>query len=1597
MEMVTNRFVKELLNSFSGKVRRRGIRWISDQPAFERLENRDLLSTIDWANEADFDDEFGDKNAAARRVINQAITEWELVIDSFNYRNVGRSGWSPQDSYTLNIDVRDLANDPNPRFRGALAYCGPDGIDKDGKPFSGSMTIDDDAVSEEFPEGWYFDETPGDANEFSIPISPYASEAHPVLSDPYPEGFDLYSVVLHELGHGLGFVKDRRMAWNSHISTNNVFTFNDGTFAYLTSDGFHTDESAHTNDLMNPESDPLTRTYISDLDARILGDGFGYSIDLEYVYSRSFVTTYAGNSADRRLTIHGDLGTSVAFGSENKRDLIYLNVMPGSIFVDVNGIRKTMPTRLVDSILVLGKDGSDVIWVEATRAGQPLTIRAGGGANEVILSPGLHNLNNIRGDIYVENKSDATFLEFQDENNIAARTFTIGHQFITFSGSPAKIKYQGSNPSLNVTGLEIRGGSGGNTYRMDNYQAKRTHTTIYAGASSDTVNVFGTSPGGLVIDGAGGIDQVNIGSISQDMRDILGRVFVGNSIGSTNLKLDDSGDLNASRNIRLNNTEVTGLGPASIQFEPLGIQSLTVLASNATNGDGNTITVPGTPQNRANNLVVNVSTGRNSDRVYVETNKAKLNIQGQNGEDRVYVGTTGRLSGITGTVSITNTLNRTALYVDNSLDTSARTLIVSASGMRLVSGFIFYKEADLKSLSVFCGAGPTTATVSSTPQNGLGTLLTNLTFGSAVDNVTIRGTNGPLQINGRGGLDNVTIGYLGKLNNIRGVVDVRNSGVSGYTNLKIDGSTESAAQTWVVDALKVTEPSHAEIRYQQSALNTLAIFGGIAGNTFNVLTTPQNSLNTLFVTVNSGTGVDTVNVLRTRSGTTINGQDSADVVNIGEAGKMRNIAKDVYITNLSSYSTINLDDSTDTLGRAVTLDAASSFVGVLGSVTGMSPGQILFKQADLRALNLRGSSNLDFFLVKNTANSNIPGGSPTTISAGQGADTIRVTGTTGALIVTPEGSNNLVNLGGDGAGSGSLTPLKGAVSVVGEGGDGNYLEIIDRASTGRYIYTMDGARLIRSGLTGNGPNVNLDFGEYTIVGMNFVGANKGNQFEISGTPNSVPAYPGGGLQMYTGDLNDVVNVTGTGSGQLNINLGSGSNQSISFGNATSSLDSIHSAILVSGGGFINATVSDAAASVPCFARFDRVAGLQVLDLYRQGSVYTLVNTFQFQFGGTGRLNYQAGQVPVFGQYNQIDVIGVAAKTEIVANGGPDKELFTVMLGTNVGTQAGPVTFNGSLQGSDQARYLEEFKGSSSQYSLQSNPLDASGLVVMTAGSPTVVFNGLTQLQHYMPRGGDNLTNIQSVPQNLFLVVVAGDGDAMTLGSAAPGQSGNMQNILGPIQVSGYTTDGEVTLTLDDSGNTTTARNASIVDYQGQYPWAVITGMTGNAAMLVRDHANWNLNILGGTLDDSFVMSGSALALNVSMNGGAGNDILIGSGGNSLFGGAGRDLLVAGARSSVLDGGLDEDILIGGTINDSSLSNLNEIRTVWTGNGDYNSRVSVLRDTRLSDDKVTGNGERDTLTGGLDALDLLFAELESDLLDGDLVTDREEAEYLVPLF
>ncbi len=1573
IEMAKNRFGKKETDSRKRKVRHRDIRRTAEHLEFECLENRAMMSSIVWENRADFDTEFGADTAAARQVIDQALLDWGGVIESFNYRKVGQSGWSPSSSYTININVKNL-NEPN-----VLARCGPNGIDRDGKPFSGFMNIDDNAADGK----WSFDASPGNDYEFPYAIAPFASIGGPA-------GTDLYTVVLHELGHGLGFAENSNLAIRSHIDDNHVFRFNDGTAAFFNPDEFHLDDVIHPNDVMNSSIEKKTRRTISDLDARILGEGYGYSINLRYVYDRTFVTTY--NPATRQLTIWGDLGTTL--NPYRLPDQIVLNVGADDILVDVNGYTKKKSTASVDSIFVASGLSDDEIRIETTRAGKLLKISAGAGQNRVFLSSGLHNLNHIQGNIDVFEDGGRTNINFQDENNTAPRTFTVDENFVTFSGSAAKIRYSGYiDPRENVYNLILRGGSGGNTFSVKNQAATRTSTRILAGASGDVVNVFSTSIKGLTIDGVSGVDQVTVGaSWLNGLRDILGTVFVSNSTGYTNLILDDSGDISASRNIRLSGTDVTGLGPADIRFDPRGIQSLTVLASNAGSGDGNTIRVLNTPQNRTRNLAVNLKTGQYEDTVRVDATSSALFINGQNGLDRVFVGNAGSLLGIRGAVTVTNPNNFTALTLNNSLDATRRNATLTEGLFRLSSAWVYFNEGGLSSLTFFGGIGGN-ITVLDTPQNNR-LPATTLRLGAGIDVVNVRRTSGPLTINGNGGLDTVNIGSGGRVDQIAGTIDISNPPFGGRTTVNIDGSNEEIGHFVQLDSGSLRGLAPAEIRFVERDLAALTVSAGPFINVLDVINTPQNGLGNLSVTLNTGLGSDTVRVYGISSATTIHGQNGSDIVIVGLEGNMQGITNKLAITNLSSRSTINLENSNDILPRTVTMDVTSSPLGTFGRVEGLSlsPGLILYKQADLRALNIWGGSGFDTFTVANTATNGVD--PITTIYAGQGRDGIQVLGTTGRLVIDPQGNDNVIAIGGPiGTTGGTLDRILGDIVLEGSSGfTGNQVEIRDAASTGQYVYWMDSQRIYRTILGGGSPTGSVYLNSFPLNGLTLAGAGNGNGFQIDGTPIHTASELDIPIKVLTGNGNDHVAIFG-GSHPLDVVLGSGVYQTVRLGDATHSLDAVQGAVSVWGAGFIDAIISDEASTTPKYTTIDHdVINRQIVERYDYvlvNGAYPKLNTFQFAFSDQGRVNYQAGEANGGNGLNEIGVRGVAANVQIEVSGGPDSDLFSAGLGGGDTSRIlGPVTFHSPQADSDFAYFNDYANPNPQTYTVRTNPLDSSGVRVERLGMSTITYNGLTQLVYNSPLVGGNITNVQSVPANLFLAMAVGDGDAVTLGSAAPGLGGTMANVAGVIQVSSYDVNDAVTLTLDDSGNSTTARDVTIVDYQGSYPWGVITGMTGSAALLFRDHENWNVDIRGGALDDSFVMSGSILAANISIEGGAGNDILVGSGGNRLSGGAGRDLLVAGGLACVLDGGLDEDILIGGRINDSSLSNLNEIRTVWTGNGDYDSRVSLLRDTRLSDDKVTGNGGQNTLTGGLDTLDLFF---------GGLVTDLQEDEEVVPLF
>jgi Ca2+-binding RTX toxin-like protein len=157
----------------------------------------------------------------------------------------------------------------------------------------------------------------------------------------------------------------------------------------------------------------------------------------------------------------------------------------------------------------------------------------------------------------------------------------------------------------------------------------------------------------------------------------------------------------------------------------------------------------------------------------------------------------------------------------------------------------------------------------------------------------------------------------------------------------------------------------------------------------------------------------------------------------------------------------------------------------------------------------------------------------------------------------------------------------------------------------------------------------------------------------------------------------------------------------------------------------------------------------------------------------------------------------------------------------------------------------------------------------------------------------------------------------------------------------------------------------------------------------------------GREGNDFIQVVPAIKLDSILDGGAGNDDILGGGGadiligaegnDHLVGGSGRDILIGGDNTDVMAGGLHDDILIGGrTVYDQDLHSLFQILAKWKSAVSYSTRVSDL---------LNGNGTPqlsaaqiadaffDTLVGDADN-ELFFFSL------GDTVTGKKNTEVSV---
>lgn len=141
-------------------------------------------------------------------------------------------------------------------------------------------------------------------------------------------------------------------------------------------------------------------------------------------------------------------------------------------------------------------------------------------------------------------------------------------------------------------------------------------------------------------------------------------------------------------------------------------------------------------------------------------------------------------------------------------------------------------------------------------------------------------------------------------------------------------------------------------------------------------------------------------------------------------------------------------------------------------------------------------------------------------------------------------------------------------------------------------------------------------------------------------------------------------------------------------------------------------------------------------------------------------------------------------------------------------------------------------------------------------------------------------------------------------------------------------------------------------------------------------------IIGGAGNDILYGDGGNDVLlggdgNDDLFGGSGNDVLVGGNGcDILDGGSGRDVLIGSQDEDWLSGGGDEDILIGGwTVHDNNVAALEAVMAIWSSSASFNSRVAQLSGTGgLLQGGVTvfDDDDCDEIVGGA-GRDLIFGD------------------------
>ncbi len=923
----------------------------------------------------------------------------------------------------------------------------------------------------------------------------------------------------------------------------------------------------------------------------------------------------------------------------------------------------------------------------------------------------------------------------------------------------------------------------------------------------------------------------------------------------------------------------------------------------------------------------------------------------------------GKLANIRGTVEITtfafsDFFTPTNLTVDDSAASISSLLEIGLNDVRGPSeNEISFGSAIISSLTVNGGAAGNEVILEdtriSTPYI--------LNSGLGVDAVHVYRSNSSVTVNGQRGADTVKVGLQGDMQSIRGALRVTNSG--NWSTLELDNRNSLIPRTITMNATNslgtVSGLSPAAITFNRRDIRALDIHGGAADNLYDVINTHLSTHpDGTWTSVYAGPGNDTLSVRGTTGSLAIDGGDGWNQITVGgprgRSGTLNRLAGKVTLYgNENATNDVVITDSASTglLGYDYTL-TDRQFTRRDRS-TGFANGAVDFGDLDgFFNFEIYGSRQGNRFSINGTPQVLGPTGAGIYIFTGSGDDSVVVQGASAPLNLNlGSGLAQSISIGDA---ISALDAIGGLVQVTGAG-------IIN-------VYVDDSASRIttRTNIDYNEAQGSL-FSRYdsAIVG----GVNRLlNSFTFKFTEFGKIHYQTGRV-FETGNYNQVnvdavpanTEVVVTGGPDYDVfTIGFAADVRRILGPVTihSPQPDLDFAYFYD---YFNPTASSTTISTNPAENSGVILERSGMPRITYNGLTQLI--YLAPLSGGNRLNVRS--LPASLYLN----MAVSDDTRIVLGS------LAPALGGNMHLIKGSMAV-ASYRVDDHVQVTYDDSGNSSiPRNVTISPYESSGPwgTITGLGGSSLLFRDYATWDVKLLGGQSN--DIYVMGGNAFVANIAIDGG-----------SGN--NLL-----QGANLANDWTITTNNAG--VLQGSASFSNVQSFYgsaefddrfvfsDGALIDGtIDGFGGVNTLDYSAYSTAVM--VYLPLQTASGAGLVANIqNVIGGSSNDLLWGTGGNLLQGGSGRDLLIAGASASLLEGGEDEDLLIGGNLIDSTRQNLMAILLQWTAVGpaaEYAARVSQLRATLLSDEKLTGNGGDNQLTGGASARDLFFGSLVTDLQD-----------------